>query len=235
MVFASTASVYGRVQESVTEAVRPGPLTLYAETKLKCEEAIFQSGIDFVIYRSATAFGVSPRLRLDLLVNDFVYEAVRHRRIDLYEGTMRRSLIHSTDAAAAYAFAIGNFDCMAGRVLNLGADAMCFTKRQIVEEVSRQTGCRIYEVAEGTDLDRRDYKLGCAELRSLGYRTSVPLKEGVAELVGRVSGLNDKDRFRNASYVPVEQGVCPIWGFGGLGMQAVSLSDGAMSPAVGDQ
>jgi nucleoside-diphosphate-sugar epimerase len=121
LAFASTGSTYGEVEGVVTEATQIATLTLYCKSRRDAEEIIRDSNKDHAILRFATVFGSSSRMRIDLLVNDFVYQALRNRQIVLFEGHFRRTFLHSTDGAAVYPLTMENFDRMKNEVFNVGA------------------------------------------------------------------------------------------------------------------
>jgi len=188
VLLASTLSVYGVVQGQATEDTPLNPLSLYAEHKVSCEQMVRQHGDDHVLLRFATVFGVSPRMRIDLLINDFVYQAIHKRRIVLYEGGFRRAFLHVTDAAAAFLFAMGRYDPMRGGVFNVGSheESLNCTKRQIAERIARHVDYQLEESDCGRDLDRRNYLVDCSRIRALGYQARVGLDDGIAGLVERL-------------------------------------------------
>ena len=116
---------------------------------------IRDSGREHIILRFATVFGSSPRMRLDLLVNDFVYQAVHNRQIVLFEGYFRRTFLHSADAAAVYPFAMSHFDGCAAKVFNVGDESMNYTKREITLKIKEYVDFYLHEAAIGTDPDQR--------------------------------------------------------------------------------
>ena len=124
IIFASTISNYGSVETGFcTENTPLNPLTLYGETKTSAERHLLDSG-NVVVYRFATAIGLSPRLRLDLLVNDFVYQALKNKQLIVYEKDFKRAFVHVTDMVRAIIFAIENSDRMLDNVYNIGSEAM---------------------------------------------------------------------------------------------------------------
>ena len=153
---------------------------------------------EHVILRFATVFGSSPRLRLDLLVNDFVYQALHNRQIVLFEGFFRRTFLHSTDAAAIYPFAMSHFDAMCGKVFNVGDESMNFTKREITLKIKEYVDFYLHEAAIGTDPDQRDYEVDYSRLKSVGFRAKVGLDDGILELVKILRVLAISSPLRNA-------------------------------------
>jgi nucleoside-diphosphate-sugar epimerase len=197
LVFASTGSTYGKVAGTATEETPIAPLTLYGQNKRDCEHMIRSSSIPHTILRFATVFGSSPRLRLDLLINDFVYQALHSKQIVLFEGHFRRTFLHSSDAAAVYPFAMQHFEEMDGNVYNVGDESMNFTKRQVAHRIKHYVKYYLHEADVGADPDQRDYEVDYSRLRRLGYRAKVTLDEGLAELVKILSVMSIQHALRN--------------------------------------
>lgn len=197
LVFASTGSTYGKVAGTATEETPIAPLTLYGKNKRDCEKLIRDSDIPHAILRFATVFGSSPRLRLDLLVNDFVYQALHARQIVLFEGHFRRTFLHVTDAAAVYPFTMDHFDQMAGNVYNVGDESMNFTKKQVAYKIKEYVNYYLHEADVGKDPDQRDYEVDYSRLKRLGYEAKVSLDEGLRELVKLLSILSIQHPLRN--------------------------------------
>jgi nucleoside-diphosphate-sugar epimerase len=183
VVFASTSSCYGAVRDSLcTEDTPLRPLSLYGETKVQSEE-IVQAKCRAVVYRVATAYGLSPRLRLDLLINDFVYRALHEHQLRVYEGHYRRSFIHVHDIARSIVLALDNASQTVGRVFNVGDERQNFTKLEICEAIARLVpGVRIEPCDDGKDADQRDYAVSYARIRSEGFETQISLDDGIREL-----------------------------------------------------
>jgi nucleoside-diphosphate-sugar epimerase len=198
LVFASTGSTYGKVVGVATEETPIAPLTLYGKTKRDTEKLIRDSDVEHVILRFATVFGSAPRLRLDLLINDFVYQAIHSRQIVLFEGHFRRTFLHSSDAAAVYPFAMANFDRMAGRVFNVGDTTMNYTKRQVAQKIKEYVDFYLHEAQVGTDPDQRDYEIDYSRLRALGFEAKVSLDEGIRELIKVLRVMTLAHALRNA-------------------------------------
>jgi nucleoside-diphosphate-sugar epimerase len=183
VVFASTSSCYGAVSEALcTEDTPLRPVSLYGETKAEAEK-ILLGECTTVALRLATVYGLSPRMRLDLLVNDFVYRALHEGRLSVYEVQARRSFLHVADVARAFHLAIDDAASMAARVYNVGDESQNFTKWELCQLIARAIpGVELVAAQEGKDQDQRDYAVSYARIKALGYRTTVSLEEGVQEL-----------------------------------------------------
>jgi nucleoside-diphosphate-sugar epimerase len=197
LIFASTGSTYGKVMGTATEETPIAPLTLYGKTKRDCERMIRSSDIPYAIMRFATVFGSSPRLRLDLLINDFVFQALHSKQIVLFEGHFRRTFLHCSDAAAVYPFAMEHFGEMIGNVYNVGDESMNFTKKQVAHKIKQYVNYYLHEADVGNDPDQRDYEVDYSRLRRLGYSAKVTLEEGLRELVKILSVMAIQHPLRN--------------------------------------
>ncbi len=186
MIFASTGSVYGKVQDEVcTERTDVNPLTLYARTKSIGEQLALEAG-NAVIYRYATGFGVSPRLRLNLLVNDLVYQAVHRRSAIIYEGKSRRTLIHVYDMARSIAFALQRWDSLVDDVYNVGNESMNLSKEDIAKNIRKHIDFYLHFAEYAADPDQRDYSVSYEKIRNKGFTTHLDLEAGLRELITAV-------------------------------------------------
>ena len=159
------------------------PLSLYAKDKVEVERALMDHP-SAVSLRLATVFGMSPRMRLDLLVNDFTWRALREQRIVLYEGEYRRNFLHVRDAAGVFLHALGNAPAMAGQIYNVGLEEANLSKRELCERIRAQVpGLLITESPEGRDPDQRDYIVSNAKLAATGFRARTSLDDGIRELI----------------------------------------------------
>lgn len=197
-IFASTQSVYGIVTDSVcTEEMNLNPQSSYAHDKYWGEHKLLEYG-NATILRFPTAFGLSPRMRLDLLVNDFVYKAITDNYIAVYQPHVTRAFIHVWDMANAYLFSLEHLAEMTGQVYNVGSNDLNYTKRQLAEMVVSATGCSVFYRDFEEDLDKRNYRISCAKIVKLGYETQVALITGIQELVQGLKVLDVKGKYANA-------------------------------------
>lgn len=197
VLFASTGSNYGAVVgELCTEETPLRPLSLYGETKTKAEQELLKSG-NVMVFRFATAFGVSPRMRLDLLINDFVYSAVRNRNLLIYEASFKRTFIHVRDMARAFLFALENFDLMRDEAYNVGTELNNFSKRELAHLVKRHTDYYLHFADVGSDEDQRNYEVSYRKLEATGFRCLTSVEDGVRELIAAATALDVTNPYAN--------------------------------------
>jgi nucleoside-diphosphate-sugar epimerase len=185
VIFPTTNSGYGVGEKDnyCTEETPMRPVSEYGVWKVEVEKAFLDTG-KAITLRLATVFGASPRMRLDLLVNDFVYRACRDRFIVLFEEHFRRNYIHIRDVAKTFIFAIRNYDGMKGQAFNVGLSTANLSKRQLCEEIKKQiTDLYIHSAPVGEDPDKRDYIVSNAKLESLGWRPDYSIQDGIKELI----------------------------------------------------
>ena len=166
-----------------TEETPLNPISLYGRTKADAEKAVMQHG-NAVSFRLATVFGMSPRMRTDLLVNDFVHRAVTDRFVVLFEAHFRRNYIHIRDVAGTFLHTLENFDRMRGNVYNVGLSDANLSKAQLCERIKRHLPQFEYiEAPVGEDPDKRDYIVSNAKLKATGWRPRHSLDDGIVELI----------------------------------------------------
>lgn len=167
------------------------PLSTYGVTKVKAEEAAL-SRSESLSFRFATVFGLSPRMRLDLLVNDFVYRALNDRSLVIFEGHFKRNYIHIRDVVRVFLHAIENFDEMKGRPYNVGLDDANLSKLELCELIQKHLPKFMYFEAEiGEDPDKRDYIVSNQRIGSTGFHPQWGLDRGVQELIKGYTILRD--------------------------------------------
>ncbi len=185
IIFPCTNSGYGvgQGEKYCNEESPIEPISLYGKTKMAAEKAIIDAG-NSVTFRFATLFGASPRMRTDLLVNDFVYRAVFDRSIVIFEGSFMRNYLHVKDAARAFLFAMENFDKMNGNRYNCGLSEANCSKLELCDTIKRHIPEFSYlEASVGTDPDKRNYLVSNAKIETLGYKTMYSLDDGIEELI----------------------------------------------------
>jgi nucleoside-diphosphate-sugar epimerase len=188
LIYASTGSVYGRVDDICSEDQEPRPLTRYGRTKLEGERIARMAG--GVALRFATVVGVSPCMRFDLMINAFVYRAIHFGWLDLYQPGDRRSFVDVLDAARAYVFALDNYDKLAGGVYNVGNPELNLTKQEVANAVATHFPMHVELTMSRPDPDQRNYDVAFQLMEEAGFRASVDIDTSI-EQVGSVARLVD--------------------------------------------
>lgn len=199
ILFPCTNSGYGigGHDSFCTEESPLRPISLYGTTKVQAESEILDAG-NSISFRLATVFGGSPRMRLDLLVNDFVYRAVNDRFVVVFEGHFRRNYIHIRDVARAFLHGLVNFESMKNRPYNVGLSDANLSKLELCAEIKKQVPEFVYlEAPIGQDPDKRDYIVSNARIEGTGYRPEVTLADGIRELIKCYTIVRDR-QFANA-------------------------------------
>jgi nucleoside-diphosphate-sugar epimerase len=183
IIYPNTNSGYGIGTDGVcTEESPLNPISLYGKTKVQAEEEVLKVG--GISLRLATVFGSSPRMRMDLLVNEFVYKALTDKYITIFEKNFVRNYIHIRDVANAFLFMIQNYEENKGGVFNVGLSDANLTKQQLVEKIKEYvpdfaiTYSDFYE-----DPDKRDYIVSNEKIEKLGFKPHYSLDDGIEELI----------------------------------------------------
>jgi len=196
LYYASTGSNYGAILGDLcTEKTQLNPLTAYGTSKTRAEKIMQDAGA--VVYRFATAFGVSNRLRLDLLINDFVYRALKERNLIIYEKHFKRTFIHVRDMTRAFVFALENHPKMKGEVYNVGHESMNFSKEDIAMKLRERLDFYLHFAEVGKDEDQRNYEVSYEKIRKLGFETKVSIDEGIDELIRAMAVVEVKNEYAN--------------------------------------
>ena len=181
----TTNSAYGKGDKEnfCTEESPLNPISKYAIDKVEVEKALMQHP-NAISFRLATVFGISLRMRIDLLVNDFVYRAVNDRFIVLYQAHFMRNYIHVRDVSAAFMHCMNHFDSMKGEIYNVGLSNANLSKHQLCEKIKEQLPELYFIEAEvGEDPDKRDYLVSNEKIEKTGFKPKWSIEQGIAELI----------------------------------------------------
>ncbi len=184
LIYPCTNSGYGIGEEGIfcTEESPLKPISLYGKLKVEAETILLDKG-NAITFRLATVFGISPRPRLDLLVNDFTYRAFFDKTVVLFEADFKRNYLHIEDAADGFRFAIENPN-LAGNCFNLGLSEANLSKRELCEEIKKIIPDFVYLISEiGTDIDKRNYIVSNEKIEKSGFKAKRDLSIGIKELI----------------------------------------------------
>lgn len=184
LIYPNTNSGYGIGEQGAycTEESPLRPVSLYGRLKVEAEQRIVATG-EGVVFRLATVFGAAPRMRFDLLVNDFVFRALRDRFVVLYEANAKRNYIHVRDVTRAFLHALDNWSTMRGEIYNLGLSDANLSKRELCERIKQQIPDFYFvEAAVGEDPDKRDYIVSNDKVAATGFAPAHSLDDGIREL-----------------------------------------------------
>jgi nucleoside-diphosphate-sugar epimerase len=200
VIYPNTNSGYGATsgQEFCTEETPLEPISLYGRTKVEAERALLGSP-NAVALRLATVFGVSPRMRLDLLVNHFVHAAATDGYLVIFEKDFKRNFVHVRDVADCVLHAIRNAPRMTGRVFNLGLDSANLSKEELARKVREHVpNFYVHFAPIGQDPDKRNYVVSSARLKAAGFEAKRSLDEGIRELL-KAYRMEGRGLFKNAA------------------------------------
>ena len=185
VIMPTTNSAYGTGDENnfCTEETPLNPISQYAAEKVEVEQELMELP-NAISFRLATVFGMSPRMRTDLLVNDFVYRAVHDRSVLLFESHFKRNYVHVRDVAKAFIHAITHFDTMKGEIYNVGLSDANLSKKELCMKIQEQLpGFTYVEAPIGKDPDQRNYIVSNEKLESTGFAPDYSLERGIRELI----------------------------------------------------
>jgi nucleoside-diphosphate-sugar epimerase len=185
IILPNTNSGYGIGEKGsfCTEESPLSPISLYGRTKVEAERAVLDSG-NCITFRLATVFGLSPRMRIDLLVNDFVYRAINDRAVVIFEGHAKRNYIHIRDVSRAFLHGISNFEKMQGNAYNVGLSDANLSKLELCTEIKKHIpGFVFMEAPIGEDPDKRDYIVSNEKIEKTGFKPKYGINEGIKELM----------------------------------------------------
>ncbi len=185
IIIPTTNSGYGIGQKGVycTEETPLQPISLYGKVKAEAEKIVLDRG-NSISFRLATVFGMSPRMRIDLLVNDFTYRAVKDRFVVIFEGHFKRNYIHIRDVAGAFIHAINNFEAMKNEPYNVGLSDANLSKLELCAKIKESIPDFVYlESPVGEDPDKRDYVVSNKKIEKTGFQPQYSLEAGIKELM----------------------------------------------------
>ena len=185
IIIPTTNSGYGVGQKGVycTEETPLKPISLYGKAKVEAEKIVLDKG-NSISFRLATVFGMSPRMRIDLLVNDFTYRAVKDRFVVIFEGHFKRNYVHIRDVARAFIHAVDNFDTMKNEPYNVGLSDANLSKLELCVKIKEQVPDFVYlESPVGEDPDKRDYIVSNEKIEKTGFKPIYSLEMGIKELI----------------------------------------------------
>ena len=194
LIIPVTNSGYGvrEREQFCTENSPLRPISLYGRSKVEAEKIILERD-NSISLRLATVFGMAPRMRVDLLVNDFVYRAVNDRFVVLFEAHYKRNYIHIRDVARVFIHAMENFESMKGRPYNVGLSDANLSKAELCERIKAHVPKFVYlEAPVGEDPDKRDYVVSNSRIEATGYRPVHGLDDGIRELIKGFRMIRDR-------------------------------------------
>ena len=181
----TTNSAYGSGDENnyCTEESPLRPISQYAKEKVEIEKILMQHP-NAISFRLATVFGMSPRMRIDLLVNDFTYRAVHDRFVVLFESQFKRNYLHVRDVSRVFQHAIVNHDQMTGQIYNVGLSDANVSKKELCQAIQKHLPEFIFvDAPVGKDPDQRNYVVSNAKIEATGFKPAFSLDYGIRELI----------------------------------------------------
>jgi nucleoside-diphosphate-sugar epimerase len=193
----TTNSAYGHGKENeiFDEKSKLKPISLYAKHKVIVEKELMNLN-NAISLRLATVFGMSPRMRLDLLVNNFVYKAINDKYMVLFESNFKRNYIHVRDVARAFVHCLENISNMKNEIYNLGLEDANLSKKELCEKINNHVSFHYYEEEFKKDEDQRNYIVSNKKILSTGYKPKFTIDLGIVELIKGFRGIDIKS-FKN--------------------------------------
>lgn len=195
LIMPNTNSQYGSSKDIITEESPRKPLSHYADTKCAAEDTVLKAG--GIALRLATVFGLSPRMRMDLLVNDFTYKAYTDGYLVLFESHFKRNYIHIQDVANAFIFMIENYDRCKNNAYNVGLSDANLNKMELAQTIKKHIPNLVIKEEEfRKDIDQRNYIVSNEKIESLGWKPTKSIDDGIEEILKAIPMLkafNDKN------------------------------------------
>ncbi len=194
LIYASTTSFYGKSGECCDESSQVEPVSMYGITKFQAEQIIMERE-NSIGLRFATVFGASPKMRMDLMINDFTYKACKEGMVVLFDSYAKRTFIHVDDAAECYLFALKNCDRMKGGLFNAGGDALNYSKLEIAEAIKKYLDFKIID-SDIKDRDVRHFIISFDKITGMGFTPKKSVEDGVEELLRLYKFYDPHSHFR---------------------------------------
>jgi nucleoside-diphosphate-sugar epimerase len=197
LIYASTVSNYGDSKDEIcTEKTILNPISYYAKTKTEAEKI----AIDYqntICLRFATSFGFSPRMRLDLLINELVYQAYMNKYLILFDKGYKKTFVHVQDISRSILFAIHNVEKMKQSIFNIGDNSNYFSKDEIALKIKEKVGCYLHFADSVESGDKRNFCVSYDKINALGFKATKTLDEGIDELIKACNILEFKHPYKN--------------------------------------
>ena len=201
LVFLSSTSVYGEISNEicVEDKTKPMPTMSYAKSKYEAEK-IIKTTNNYIILRPATAFGLSPRMRLDILVNEFVFKVVKHKYLEIYNPNFSRTFVHVSDLAGAILLMVERFDNFKNQMFNVGDNNMNVTKKEVADLIKSKIDFELKTVLGENDPDKRNFIVSYDKIQKIGFKTNTSLEVGIDEMIDGFGVIEDGPSFYNVNY-----------------------------------
>jgi len=194
VIMPTTNSAYGSgdINNFCDENSPLNPLSLYAKDKVTVEKVLMENE-NATSFRLATVFGISPRMRLDLLVNNFAFRAITDKFVVVFEGHFKRNYIHVLDVVQAFNLALDNETSFKGQIFNVGLSEANISKIELCVEIEKLLpGFTFLEAPLGKDPDQRNYIVSNQKIESFGFKPQITLQDGLTELIKGLPMFNHK-------------------------------------------
>lgn len=196
LIFSSTTSLYGETKENCDENHSLTAPSLYSQTKIAAEN-ILQNSDNYIIFRYATLFGLSQKMRTDLLPNHLVFQAIKNKCVSLYQPRHIRTFLHVRDAANAILHGIQNFSSMKNEVYNCGSENMNISKGELLNIISEKIKFQSIINETERDPDERNYYVIYDKIKATGYSPNIDMRSGIDELIKAYSSIPFNSSHKN--------------------------------------
>lgn len=187
LIFLSSTSVYGSRENVICdETTKPTPELAYAKSKYEGEQ-VLEGANNVIILRAATFFGYAPAINFKVLVNDFVLQAVKNKKLEIYDDTLNRTFVHIADLSRAIIFMLENFSQYKNQIFNVGNNSLNCSKRDLAEIIKSLINFELIVKPALPNTDKRNFVVNYDKIEKAGLRTQISLKEGIKELITKIT------------------------------------------------